>query len=206
MGKKKRIAVAAICACAVLTAAGTTMAMLSQKTQSAANEFNGTAVNIGVLEKGKVLEEGANGANLQEYPEIKKDVPVEKKVKISNMNDPSYPTTDTYVRVRLVPVFRDKYDKYSVAADLTKIQYIYGNTDNLWKKEEADNGETYYYYTKALLPGEETSELITAVMYTGDVPEGTILEVQVLTEGIAAKQEGSLGAWGVTSFDNLSEL
>lgn len=206
MGNKKKILVAAISACAILSAAGITMAMLSKQSQAVTNEFQGAGVNIGVLENGNLLEdEGGHGDNVQEYPKIEKDKPVQKIVQIQNIDSEEYPTTDTYVRVRLVPIFRDA-DGASVAADMSKVQYTFGNKDGLWKKEKV-SGEMYYYYTKALAPNESTSSLIEAVTYTGDVPEGTHFELQVLTEGLAASQSGALSAWGISDgFRNMENV
>lgn len=180
------------------------MAMLNKQSQEAVNEFQGAGVNIAVYENGEELESEGQG-NVKDYPQIQKDKAVPKSVRIKNIDSEEYPTTDTYVRVRLVPIFRDA-DGASTAADMTKIRYTYGNEDGLWKKEIV-SGETYYYYTKSLAPDESTSELIREVAYEGEVPEGTRFELQVLTEGLAANQSGSLSAWGLNgSFEGLSDL
>lgn len=200
MSKKKVIAISLSVVLVAAGIIGVTLAMLKAKADPVTNDFAGAAVNIGVLENGNVIETGGDNT----YDKVVKDTPVAKEVQIKNIHSEKYPTTDTYVRVRLVPIFRNDKGQ-TVAADMSKVEYTYGNSDGLWKKQTV-KGETYYYYTKALAPNEASSMLITAVTYTGEVPEGAEFELQVLTEGVAAKQSGSLSAWGLDDFDTLSNL
>lgn len=201
MSKKKVIAISLSVVLVAAGIIGGTLAMLKAKANPVTNDFAGAAVNIGVLENDKVIETGGNNR----YDTIVKDNPVTKEVQIRNIDSDDYPTTDTYVRVRLVPIFRNDKGQ-TVAADMSKVEYTYGNEDASWKKQITESGETYYYYTKALAPGEDSSELITAVTYTGEVPEGATFELQVLTEGVASKQSNSLSVWGLKNFDGLEDL
>lgn len=203
MSKKGKIAIVGVLGLLVIAVVGTTIAMLQKKTDPVQNDFAGAAVNIGVIENGKdtPLEDGDN-TNV--YDSIVKDQPVGKEVSIKNIDSAEYPTTDTYVRVRLVPIFRNEAGE-TVPADMSKVSYTYGDDGN-WKKEETAGGETYYYYTRALAPDDVSGMLITSVTYTGEVPEGTTFELQVLTEGIAANQKDSLSAWGLSDFNGLEEL
>lgn len=203
MSKKGKITVVGILALLVIAVVGTTIAMLQKKTDPVQNDFAGAAVNIGVVENGKdvPLEDGDN---TNTYDQIVENQPVTKEVSIKNIDSEEYPTTDTYVRVRLVPIFRNEAGE-TVPADMSKVSYTYGDDSN-WRKEETAGGETYYYYTRALAPDEVSGMLITAVTYAGEVPEGTTFELQVLTEGIAANQKDSLSAWGLSDFDDLEAL
>lgn len=199
--KNKKIVTVILAAILALGAVGATFALLNTRSETATNLFNGAGVNIGIVEDGeeKPIESGS-----KQYPEIQPGTPMQKEVQIKNIDSKEYPTTDTYVRVRLVPIFRDK-NGGSVAADLSQVQYTYGNEDGTWKKEVRE-GETYYYYTESLASNELTSKLITAVQYNAEIPEGTTFELQVLTEGIASGQEGALSAWGLQDFSALLEL
>lgn len=202
MSKKAKIIAAGVLALLVVAVVGTTIAMLQKKTNPVQNDFAGAAVNIGVIENGTdaPLEDGDNTNG---YDKIEKNKPVSKEVSIKNIDSTDYPTANTYVRVRLVPIFRNEAGE-TVPADMTKVTYTYDDTEN-WKKQVI-GGETYYYYTKALAPDEVSGKLISAVTYTGDVPEGAVFELQVLTEGIAAGQNQSLNAWGITDFNELEVL
>ena len=184
-----------------------TLALLNQKTQAMNNSFQGAAVNIGVLENGtldeedKLYEDSTDGNN-DAYIQMGTDQRTQSKtVKIKNKDSETYPTTDTYVRVRLVPVLRyDEESEYAgqvVPVDMKgQVYYTYGSTN--WQ-QLSTNGETYYYYNQAIAPGESTEPLITEVTYSGELPANTYFEVQVLTEGLSALQSGATeDAWGVT--------
>ena len=191
-----------------------TMALLNKKTEAALNPFSGSAVNIGVVETGKndgkPIEDSIGGVNtITGFDAITSGNPVEKTVQIKNMNKlpdgSDYPTTDTVVRVRLVPCFRydEKAPNYGgqvVPVDMKDVTYHYSgkntiNTDRWESKQEdpvtedtSSNYETYYYYKTTLAPGDVTEPLFDHVTYTGEIPEGAHFELQVLAEGAAAKQ------------------
>lgn len=82
-------------------------------------------------------------------------------------------------------------------------------TDSKWVVDHS-SGESYYYYTDAVTPGSTTTNLITAVTYTGKLPESTHFELQVLTEGVAAGQKDAdgnsslKGAWGIDDFSGMA--
>lgn len=209
LSKKGKIAVAAALV-SVLCVAGVTMALLNRKTEAAVNYFEGAVVNVGVLEDGTIYENGNN--NHDGYTRIVSGQMTEKTVAVKNIDSQEYPTTDTYVRVRLVSAFvyddGQEYAGQIVPVNMNgSVTYTYGSSEN-WKYQTV-NGENYYYYNKAIAPDEVTDDLITGVTYTGDVPENAHFELQVLTEGIAARQTGSLSAWGfagdqMTGLQNLN--
>lgn len=186
-----------------------TMALLNKKTEAALNPFSGSAVNIGVVENNKIYEDGKNQVTGFDQNALTNGG-AEKVVQIKNMNklensatpDADYPTTDTVVRVRLVPCFRydsGDYEGQLVPIDMkNKVTYSVGTTGAIsdkWtakdEKTTADKDsatETYYYYQEALAPGKTTEALFDHVTYTGDIPENAHFELQVLAEGIAANQ------------------
>lgn len=217
---KKTIALLATVSVLAVALISITLALLNQRSQAATNEFSGATVNIGVVEgenHDQLYEDGIKNAqnpngNVNEFDIIKKNVPAEKIVAIKNIDSPNYPTSDTYVRVRLVPCLRyiatiQDLDEGRVetAGELVPVdmkgKVIYNNGGDLgtgWvKHEDKDSGESYYYYTKPLTPNQITSNLIESVTYIGDLPDNTFFELQVLTEGVSAKQEGAAQkAWG----------
>lgn len=189
-----------------------TMALLNKKTEAALNPFSGSAVNIGVVENNKIYEDGKNQVTGFDQNALTNGG-AEKVVQIKNMNklensdtpDADYPTTDTVVRVRLVPCIRydetdPNYGGQVVPVDIKNVSYHYNGSDginfNKWesKQEPAVSGdttskqETYYYYKTPLAPGKTTEALFDRVTYTGDIPENAHFELQVLAEGAAAKQ------------------
>lgn len=207
---KKWIVVIASLGVLAIALISITMALLNKKTEAALNPFSGSAVNIGVVENNKIYEDGKNQVTGFDQNALTNGG-AEKVVQIKNMNklensdtpDADYPTTDTVVRVRLVPCFR--YDSGDYAGQLVpidmkkKVAYTVGETNAIgskWtakdEKITADKNdsatETYYYYQEALAPGKTTEALFDQVTYTGEVPENAHFELQVLTEGIAANQ------------------
>ncbi len=116
---KKVIISVSILAAVTLLITGATYASLNARTESVVNDFQGACVNIGVVEKNSgdvvILEdEGTNEAgtydvnknnNSNEYVRISESGrTVSKEVAVKNITSEDYPTTDTSVRVRFVPV------------------------------------------------------------------------------------------------------
>ncbi|SDY04067.1 hypothetical protein [Eubacterium barkeri] len=200
---------------------GGTVALLSAVTGTMVNAFDGGHVNVSVIETGgdktQDLENPGNAdENVNHYTEMTADNPtVSKTVAIKNLDKPDYKTVDTYVRVRLVPILRyndgTEYAGQVVPVDMAgKVNYTFG-TDSKWVVDHS-GGESYYYYTEAVTPGSTTTNLITAVTYTGKLPENTHFELQVLTEGIAAGQKDAdgnsslKGAWGIDDFSGMASV
>lgn len=237
---RKIVVSAVVIAAITILAAGVTYARLSSRTDSVVNDFSGACVNIGVVEKNKdnnevVLEDAGtdnkgNSASNYNYDENNKynynilssidtdNKMVTKEVSVKNITSPDYPTTDTLVRVRLVPLIvyddneenqnagiagqtvpadiRDKIDYILAEGVVSEEEYKAGNGDNnssnaRWMYKEAptkDINDRYYYYTSALAPGETSDKLLESVIYNGEIQEGTHLELRVLAEGIAELQ------------------
>ena len=196
---KKGIVIAVIALIAVAIGGGATLAYFSSTTAQAHNEFKGAAVNISVIEneEKELDKEDEQTGNVNTFSSSIKDQQVPKIVRIKNKDTNEYHTVDTYVRVRLVPklVYNDDNNTEGYAGQTAvnlepdQVQYTWAtqNDDAKWVQSDV-NGQKYYYYTKALTPGELSSILLTAVQYTGDIPQGQHFELEVLTEGIAAGQ------------------
>lgn len=229
--KNKKKVIAAIIAMAIVLTAGT-IALLSQVTQAANNNFAGQAgVNVGVYEEGgadstgSVYEDSTGTGNTREYSSNVADG-VYKTVKILNKNyttsetNRDYPTSNTYVRARIVACFRYndtvtdtngsttacEYAGQVYAQTVEKTQLVFEGKDSNWilANNNTTGSEDYYYYNTAVAPGEMTNALFTHVQYTGTVPENTHLEVQVLTEGIAAGSQTSYtAAWNAATGTSL---
>ena len=236
MGKLKKTALAAGITVLLMGAAGTTYALLNTRTVTVANQFAGAAVNIGVVEQftddntiiyedmGEQLTDNINDV----YDRIRDDNTTRtKEIAVKNIDSDEYPTTDTYVRVRLVPmiVYDDSKEniKAGIAGNIAavdmrgKVSYSYANElkskDDVNKdiqdnedltgswfymdNSSSDDNERYYYYSVPVAPGDMTSRLINKVTYTGDIPENAHFELKVLAEGVSSKQEDSRADWGL---------
>lgn len=236
MGKLKKTALAAGITVLLMGAAGTTYALLNTRTVTVANQFAGAAVNIGVAEHfnddniiiyedmGEQLTDNINDV----YDRIRDDnTTITKEIAVKNIDSDEYPTTDTYVRVRLVPmiVYDDSKEniKEGIAGNIAavdmrgRVSYSYANElkskadvnkdiqDNedltgSWfymDNSSSDDNERYYYYSVPVAPGDMTSRLINNVTYAGDIPENAHFELKVLAEGVSSKQEDSRADWGL---------
>lgn len=237
MGKLKKTAlVAGITVLLMSAAAGTAYALLNARTVTVANQFAGAVVNIGVVEQftddntiiyedmGEQLTDNINDV----YDRIKDDNTTRiKEIAVKNIDSDEYPTTDTYMRVRLVPmiVYDDSKEniKAGIAGNIAavdmrgKVSYSYANElkskDDVNKdiqdnedltgswfymdNSSSDDNERYYYYSVPVAPGDMTSRLINKVTYTGDIPENAHFELKVLAEGVSSKQEDSRADWGL---------
>lgn len=237
MGKLKKTAlVAGITVLLMSAAAGTAYALLNARTVTVANQFAGAVVNIGVVEQftddntiiyedmGEQLTDNINDV----YDRIKDDNTTRtKEIAVKNINSEEYPTTDTYVRVRLVPMIIYDDNKENIKAGIAgniaavdmrgKVSYSYANElkskDDVNKdiqdnedltgswfymdNSSSDDNERYYYYSVPVAPGDMTSRLINNVTYAGDIPENAHFELKVLAEGVSSKQEDSRADWGL---------
>lgn len=158
---------------------GGSYALLNRKTQENVNKFTSAYVNIGIVENddqeniNEDLEDGS-----KEY-KIDDNGSVDKKVQIKNINLPDYPTSDTFVRVKVVPVLRDKDGNNAGSLPFT-LNYV--GQSSKWKEKDG-----YFYYVEALAPDQVSEYLFTSVEVNGALPENTTLEIQILTEGVQAR-------------------
>ncbi|MEG0792375.1 MAG: hypothetical protein RR275_00105 [Lachnospiraceae bacterium] len=197
----KQIVLAVSLVVVLFCAIGVTYAILNTKTEMVKNAFNGKMVNIVVTETVKEKDLDVDNATLN-YGNISEE-PVSKIVKIKNLNSPAYPTTDTYVRVRMVPVLRYEGSQNTgeAVAQQIQVQYTFGQEDTKWRVQTNENGESYYYYPKLVKAGEQTTPLITAMnLKSGSLmPNGSYLELEVLADGIQARPKTAIeDAWSIS--------
>lgn len=125
---------------------------------------------------------------------------VKKNVSVSNTGN-----FEAYVRVALVPSWVD--DKGN--ATMLNPEGTYELDLNL-KQDGKGAGwlkgsDGFYYYTKPLLPGEQTAILIKTCQPTVTEPEyqGKAFKMDVMAQWIQAQPTDAVtGAWGVTVGEN----
>lgn len=220
--KKNKLAIALICIFA-LTLSGT-LALLSTTTNKAENTFSAihNKVNVGIVED-KTYEElidGKHDLNLNENKQAIKSFSIKNIDRLNdNLKDDEngkeyYPTGKTLVRARIVPMLvynqegntHDHDDDTIAGLDMKKLKMNVTQKKNSHWYANEQNGEIYYYYSKAINKDETTQPLNVTATYDGGIPEGTHLEIQVLTEGVnyntspGTKEDGysfAEKAWGI---------
>ena len=200
----------------LLVATAVTYALLSTKSQQNVNTFSGSGhVNIAVVEN------NSNGhkedeviGNAVEFDRITQ-TDIDKVVYIKNVYSDDYKTTDTYVKVKLVPQIVSDTDSSIVYGKSIKLKYtmhyVDDNTDGIWKYDESND---VFYYTKALKPNEISKPLLdkVALFENESIPKGYHLELNVLADGIAADPiENLTTAWKLKEtagnyFEELSDI
>lgn len=195
--KKKAVIVGALVV--ALSAVGITYALLSSSSQQNVNKFEGAAakVNIAVIEQGRPHEDGSNNQEGYIYNQGK---PVTKEVSIKNINDPSYPTTDCYIRVKFIPMLTDsevsdKPDTY-IGKQLD-ITYNLNKESNHWVY---DSESDTYYYTEPVAPDASTELLLKSVIINEKLPLDSQVKIEVIADAISAHPDTNLkNAWGLTN-------
>lgn len=181
---KKSLVTAMAAVAVVIIGVGTTFSLLRVQTNGeVTNVFQSAKINVQVVEENETNESGeSDQGNVMLYGTISNGETVVKKVQIQNVHSDKYPTTDTFVRCRIVPILRDQ-EANNIA---TKVSYTINGKHDLWR-EETVNGETYYYWTKVLPRGERTDYLFESVTLTSEIPDGAYLELQVLVDAVQAR-------------------
>lgn len=200
-----------------LAATAVTYALLSTNSQQNINTFSGAygQVNVAVVENNDTThrEDEMNDSNTVEFSKISTEA-IDKTVKIKNVDLEEYRTTETYVRVKLVPQIVKDDDPTIIYGESVKLVYTMNtesdNQGGMWKYDS--NSDTFYY-TRALAPNQETAVLLKKVaLKEGGIPEGYHLELNVLTDGIIANPIENLNnAWGLNDvngdyFSGLNEV
>lgn len=197
-----------------LTIVAVTMAVLKADVGSKTNKFSSNGkVNVAVIENGNKNNLYETGDGL-ELPVIS-STPVLKQIQVMNVDRIDYPTTNTYVRIRLIPSFvynegeNHAGETVAVNIDINEIQYNLALSNNWVAKEIA--GETYYFYKKALAPNAISEVLIDSVAYTGTIPEGAHFELEVLVDGVSANGSGTkyssaVEAWQLETYLSNEEI
>lgn len=194
--RKSKYLIACFAAAALTIGIGSTSALLKVQATEVKNVFESAKINVQIVE---VLPDGSGTQgsdtnNAVDFGTICRDNPVSKEVCVENLHSEEYPTTDTFVRCRIVPILRDE-EGNNTAEDISLRLSGMGQG---WKIEEL-NGEYYYYWTKELGRGEKTNALFEKVTVTSDIPEGAHLELQVLVDAVQARPYPSTGFGGLPS-------
>lgn len=120
-------------------------------------------------------------------------------VRIKNIDSDAYPTVDTYVRVRVVAIWRDAAGNGTgkeVNLNYTKGGFAIGGVVDNWVYNSSDG---YWYYKDILSPDEISEIFIDGYSLVDSEPtDGGHLEIQVLADGVMATDSALLNAWGVT--------
>ena len=157
----KKITVSAgLLAAVMLLVTGVTYASLKTRTKAVDNVFKGACVNIGIVEKNKNKEmilEDSNNSNV--YERISENMrTAAKEVAVKNITSQDYPTTDTVVRVRFVPVLvyddneqnkKDNIAGQTVPLDMRgKVDYILA--DGVVAEASSQETEAKWIYKDSL--------------------------------------------------------
>lgn len=182
---------------------GVTFALLSQKSETALNNFKGgTAteqkVNIAIIENdNETLYEDAQQNTLKKN----ENGSYAKSVKIKNVNTTEYPTKPVYVRVRFVTALKKKDGNSYSYTDKLKVTGTF-STSTKWKYDEINKT---FYYTEAIAPDAVTEELLQSVQIEG-VPDGYQVEIKVLADAIEANAEVMQKTWKISGFTSYASV
>lgn len=186
---KRAVVATAAASAVVIIGVGATFALLRVQAQGeVTNAFQSAKINVQVVEEnpaGGTVESDIN--NEVDFGSIQKNEERIKKVQIENVHSEEYPTTDTFVRCRIVPVLRDA-EGNNIA---TKVDFSIAGTDDTWKEYTEENGEKYYYWTKVLPKEAKTGYLFESVTVTSEIPTGAHLELQVIVDAVQARPYAS---------------
>ena len=187
---KKSIIIASVMLL-LLVAVGTTLAYIFTETKPVENTFNPSKVSCAVVENKGTPVTGSvtNTGNVKE------------NVQIKNTGD-----TDAYIRVAVVVNGMDEAGtKVWATKPVEGADGDYTITYNLgngW----FNGGDGFYYYSKAVSPGESTSVLIDEAKRLLAAPKGTdgtqyYLSIEIVASAIQSTPEtvDAVGkSWGVT--------
>lgn len=188
---KSKYFIVGIAAAAILTIGiGSTFALLKVQAGEVKNVFHSAKINVQVVEvlpDGSEIQ-GSDEKSVVNFGSVQKDISIDKNVCIENLHSEAYPTTDTFVRCRIVPVLRDG-EGNSIAERIT---FKTEGMNPGWRISETD-GESYYYWTRRLARGEKTEPLFEHMTVTCDIPQGANLEMQILVDAVQARPYPSEG-------------
>lgn len=210
---KKKGLVAGVLVAALATV-GITYALLSSSSQQNINEFKGSAakVNIAVVENdGKqdskdTIHEDSKDNEKQFNEFTDENQTIVKKVKVKNVNSQDYPTTDCFIRVKLVPMIKNADGTY--VGQKVNLSYNFNNTDKWVYDQQTDT----YYYTESVAPDEMTELLLESVTLNEALPKDTFLELEVMADAVSAHPESNINeTWNLTlneikNFTSVNEL
>lgn len=182
---KKSIIIASVMLL-LLVAVGTTLAYIFTETNPVENTFEPSKVSCAVVENGGTPVTGS----------VTDTGNVKENVQIKNTGD-----TDAYIRVAVVVNWASADGSCVWAQKPADDDYtITYNLSNGW----FNGGDGFYYYSKAVSPGESTSVLIDEAKQLLAAPKGTdgtqyYLSIEIVASAIQSTPETVVeNHWGVT--------
>ena len=170
----------------LLVAVGTTLAYIFTETNPVENTFEPSKVSCAVVENGGTPVTGS----------VTDTGNVKENVQIKNTGD-----TDAYIRVAVVVNWASADGSCVWAQTPADDDYtITYNLSNGW----FNGGDGFYYYSKAVSPGESTSVLIDEAKQLLAAPKGTdgtqyYLSIEIVASAIQSTPETIVeNHWGVT--------
>ena len=175
--RSKKLTVTLVCLlCLCLTAVGGTLAYIVAEGTPFDNRFEPATVAC----RAEMAKEGA----------AYRDLAVTNTGAIS-----------AYVRATLVVTFVSEADGATThgTAPREGVDYAVGSGSGHWRL----GSDGFYYYAAAVLPGESTDVLLSAITPLGTPPDGYRLQVDFLASAIQAEPARAVNeAWGATVLDN----
>lgn len=187
---KKSIIIASVMLL-LLATVGTTLAYIFTETKPVENTFNPSKVSCAVVENNGTPVTGS----------VTDTGNVKENVQIKNTGD-----TDAYIRVAVVVNWASADGSCVWAQKPADDDYtITYNLSNGW----FNGGDGFYYYSKAVSPGESTSVLIDKAKQLLAAPKGTdgtqyYLSIEIVASAIQSTPETVVAEqWGVTVNDGV---
>lgn len=123
------------------------------------------------------------------------DGTVKKNIVIKNDS-----SVDVYVRVALIPRWRENETGNLVYDDLSSIEGLDFSVDEQWIKVD-----DYYYFKERLNKGNETSDLLNGKSIMAPVLKDRTFELDVIVQSIEASEHSSFQeAWTSTQNEGIS--
>lgn len=195
ISRKKILSITLILLLTSVIFAGGTVAYFASETGGLNNIIRPGRVNVGVVlgDEATHYEDVVPGNIVTLSLED-----ITKGVRFKNIFTEAYPTADTYVRVRLVGIWKDS-DGYGTGIEVNPVYSL--DSNNLEASGEWKKIGEYYYYKDFLEPDEVSTVLFNSVSFV-EPDESGHMEVQVLIDGVIADEDIIEDTWGI----NLSDL
>jgi len=179
----------------ILVIAGTTLSLLTTKSETKTNEFVPGVLTAPIWENGKLAPDNTSSL-------IPTDKTVKKEVQAENISGPH--EVDAYIRVMLVPTFRNEYGTLAGDVQLdpnggnsitvkapdggTVTLNLIDGWGNYWIY---DNG--YFYFKPVVHPGKMTKILLEDVTVS-DPELWNTFNLEVLSDSIQA-ENNAVAEW-----------
>lgn len=192
---KKRLIISSVLV-GILVITGTTLALLTTKSESKINEFVPGVLTAPIWENGKLAPDDTNSI-------IPTDKTVNKEVQVENISGTH--EVDAYIRVMLVPTFRTLEGTLAGNVSLSPVSNaitvtapnggtVVLNLINGWGDNWIyDSG--YFYYKAIVHPGEKTEVLLQTITVS-DTRLWNTFKLEVLSDSIQAENGAAAEEWG----------